>query len=172
MVKDGLKFKEGYKVAGCCSPRPNTPIIGYFSHNKVVVVHKSSCENLKKIEYGRLFSLSWEEILEDRKEEIEGDYHRLDELDFQILKHHREMGVDYSLMVAAILDIEPEQIFEHHRKLKNLKLLKRVEQAMIRYRKNIVDNKWIKHRNHTYYQLTPKGERYLDFYVSQDADEK
>ncbi len=172
MVKDGLKFKEGYKVAGCCSPRPNTPILGYFSYNNVIVVHKNSCKNLKKIESGLLFSLSWEEILEKKADGPEKDYYQLDELDFRILKHHREMGVDYSLMVAGILNIEPGQVFEHHRKLKSLKLLKRVEKVMIQYRKKIVDNKWIKHRNHTYYQITPKGERCLDLYISQRADEK
>jgi len=33
---------------------------------------------------------------------------------------------------------------------------------MIRYRKGIVDGKWIKHRHHTYYALTQKGNRVLD----------
>jgi predicted transcriptional regulator len=40
--------------------------------------------------------------------------------------------------------------------------LKRVEKLMIQYRKNIVKGKWIKHRNHTYYELTPKGERWIE----------
>ena len=165
----GLKLKEGYRIAGCCFPRPNDSIVGYFSYNNIIVVHKASCSNPDKTEIKRLFSLSWEEILDSEEEKLEKDYYQLDELDFHILKHHHVMGVDYSLMVARILKIETQQAFEHHRKLKSLKLLKRVEKVMIQYRKNIVENKWIKHRNHTYYQITSKGERYLNFFISQKA---
>ena len=164
-----LQLKEGNKIARCCSPQPNDSIVGYFSYNNVIAVHKTSCGNIKKTESKRLISLSWEDILEKGEDKPEEDYHQLDELDFRILQHHKVMGVDYSLMVAKILKIEPEQAFERHRKLKSSKLLKRVAPVMIRYRKNIVDNKWIKHRNHTYYQITPKGERYLDFFSSQEA---
>lgn len=169
MLDQGLKLKEGYKVAGCCSPQPNDSIIGYFSYNNIIAVHKASCNNLQKTETKRLFSLSWVEILDRTEDKPEKDYHQLDELDFRILQHHQVMGVDYSLIVAKILKIEPEQAFERHGKLKSLKLLKRVEKVMIQYRKNIVDTKWIKHRNHTYYQITLKGERYLDFFISQKA---
>ena len=42
----------------------------------------------------------------------------------------------------------------------------RVEPLMIRYRKNIVKGKWIKHRNHTYYELTEKGRKYLAHHES------
>lgn len=77
------------------------------------------------------------------------------------------MGVDYSLMVAKIIKVSPQLVFEHHRKLKSLKLLERVKKVMIQYRKGIVDNKWIKHRNHTYYRITPKGELYLNFHLEQ-----
>jgi hypothetical protein len=164
-----LKLKEGYKIARCCSPRPNDSIVGYFSYNNVIAVHKASCGNLKKTESERLLSLSWEDILKKGEDKPEEDYHQLDELDFRILRHHQMMGVDYSLMVAKILKIETEQAFERHRKLKSLKLLKRVAPVMIQYRKNIVDNKWIKHRNHTYYQITLKGEKHLNFFISQKA---
>jgi hypothetical protein len=170
MRPNGVRLKEGYRLAGCCSPRWNDPIRGYFSHDNVIVVHKTSCLNLGKTDQARLLSLSWEEILERDDDEPGEDFCQLDELDFDILKHHEKMGVDYSLMVASILNIEPEQAFERHRKLTGLKLLRRVEKVMIRYRKNVVDNKWIKHRNHTYYEITPKGERYLDFHLSQEAD--
>ncbi|MGB8657252.1 MAG: DUF2250 domain-containing protein [Candidatus Zixiibacteriota bacterium] len=162
-----LGLKEGYKIARCCSPHPDDTIKGYYSYNHVLVVHQASCDNLKKIEPERLFSLSWEEILEKKEDEPEKDYYELDELDFRILRHHQAVGVDYAWVVAGALNIEPEQVFERHKKLKELKLLKRVEPVMIQYRKGIVDNKWIKHRNHTYYQITPKGERYLRFFVSK-----
>ncbi|MGB2803317.1 MAG: DUF2250 domain-containing protein [Candidatus Zixiibacteriota bacterium] len=170
MRPKSMRLKEGYRLAGCCSPRPDDSIKGYFSYNNVIVVHQASCNDLSRTEPGRLLRLSWEEILERVAEKPGEDFDSLDQLDFDTLKHHKEMGVDYSLMVASILNIEPDQAFERHKKLRGLKLLKRVEKVMIRYRKNIVDNKWIKHRNHTYYEITPKGERYLNFYLSQKSD--
>ena len=169
MRPSGVRLKEGYRTAKCCSPRPDDSIRGYFSHDNVIVVHKASCLNLGKTDRARLLSLSWEDILEASDDEPGEDFHELDELDFDILRHHEKMGIDYSLMVADILNIEPEQAFDRHRKLKALKLLERVERVMVRYRKNIVDNKWIKHRNHTYYEITPKGEKYLRFFISRKA---
>lgn len=167
MSSDGLRLKEGYKIAGCCSPRPYDSIHGYFSHNNVIVIHKTSCNNLKKTESKRLLALSWEEILDKADDKPGEDFNQLDELDFEILKYHQIMGVDYTLVVAKTLKIETQEAFDRHRKLGDLKLLKRVEKVMIQYRKNIVENKWIKHRNHTYYQITPKGEKYLSFFLSR-----
>jgi hypothetical protein len=121
-----VRLKEGYRRAKCCSPRPDDPIRGYFSHDNLIVVHQASCPNVGKTDQARLLSLSWEEILEKSDEEPGKDFYRLDELDFDILQHHEKMGVDYSLMVAGILNIEPEEAFERHRKLRESKLLKRV----------------------------------------------
>ena len=166
MRPSGVRLKEGYRVAKCCSPRPDDSIRGYFSHDKVIVVHKASCLNLGKTDRARLLSLSWEEILGRSDDEPGEDFCQLDELDFDILRHHEKMGVDYSLMVASVLNIEPKLAFERHGKLRGLKLLKRVEKVMIRYRENVVDNKWVKHRNHTYYEITPKGKRYLGHFIS------
>jgi predicted transcriptional regulator len=106
--------------------------------------------------------------LEKEEEKPDKDYYDLDELDFRVLQHHQSMGVDYSWMVAGALNIDPDLIFERHKKLKDLKLLKRVEPVMIQYRKNIVDNKWIKHRNHTYYQITTRGEIYLNHFLTHN----
>jgi len=170
MRPNGVRLKEGYRLAKCCSPRPDDPIRGYFSQDNVIVVHKSSCPNLGKTDQARLLSLSWEEILEASNDEPGEDFCELDELDFEILRHHEKMGIDYSLMVASVLNIEAELAFERHRKLRGLKLLKRVERVMIRYRENVADNKWIKHRNHTYYEITPKGEKHLDFFISGKTD--
>ncbi len=167
MVNEETMLREGHKLARCCSPRPPDQISGYFSHQNLIVVHKSECPNLLKVEPARLLSLSWDEISGRKKFEPEEDYRQLDQLDFRILKHHREMGIDYSLVVAESLKVDLQQMFERHRKLRDLKLLRRVERVMIRYRKNIVENKWIKHRNHTYYEITPKGRRYLDHFVSR-----
>ena len=161
----GMKLKEGYTKAKCCSPETDDSITGYFSYNNVIVVHETSCENLKKVEAKRLFSLSWDEISENEESKPDSDYSRLDEIDFRILGHHQVMGVDYAWVVAEKLNLEPQLVFERHKKLKDLKLLERVPKVMIQYRKNIVDHKWIKHRNHTYYRITPKGERYLNFFI-------
>lgn len=162
-----MVLKRDYRQARCCFPRPPDPISGYFSHNNLIVVHKSGCANLEKVEPARLLSLRWDEILEEKEHEPEEDYLQLEELDFRILKHHQDMGIDYSLMVAGILGVHPREVFDRHKKLRGLKLLKRVEKTMIRYRRNVVDSKWIKHRNHTYYEITAKGQRYLNHFVSQ-----
>ncbi len=162
-----MVLKRDYKQARCCFPRPPDPISGYSSHNNLIVVHKSGCANLNKVKAGRLLSLRWDEILEENEQGPEEDYLQLEELDFRILKHHRDMGIDYSLMVAGMLGVNRREVFDRHKKLRGLKLLRRVEKTMIRYRRNVVDNKWIKHRNHTYYEITAKGQRYLDHFVSQ-----
>jgi hypothetical protein len=165
MSINGMRLKEGYTKAKCCSPEPDDSIIGYTSYDNVIVVHKTSCENLKKVEPKRLFSLSWEEISETEESKPDPDYSKLDGIDFRILEHHQVMGVDYAWAVAEKLSLEPQLVFERHKKLRDLKLLERVQKVMIQYRKNIVDHKWTKHRNHTYYRITPKGEKYLNFFI-------
>ena len=167
VVDNKPSLKEGYRAAGCCSPQPDDSIRGYFSHDNVIVVHTSSCGNLNKVEPERLISLVWEEIIQQMEDEPDDDYRQLDELDFRILQHHKTMGIDYSLMVASILKVPPQKVFQRHKRLRKLKLVKRVEKVMIRYRKGVVDNKWIKHRNHTYYEIAPKGERYLNIFHSR-----
>lgn len=167
-----IRLKQGYTQAKCCSPAPGDSITGYFSYNNSVVVHKTSCDNLKKAEPKRLLSLFWDEISEAEESKPDQDYFQLDELDFSILRHHQVMGVDYAWMVAEMLCLEPQLVFERHKKLRDSKLLVRVQLVMIRYRKNIVDHKWIKHRNHTYYRITPKGEKYLNFFMEHGSKER
>lgn len=166
MSDRALTLKEGYYLARCCLPRPDDAIAGYVNYEKSIIVHKASCSNLRKIAPARRVFLSWDQILEEKEERPDRDYFQLGNLDFRILQHHKMMGVDYSLMVAQMLKVELGEVFEHHRKLRNLKLLERVKKVMIQYRKDIVDSKWIKHRNHTYYRITPKGERYLSFFTT------
>ena len=165
------RLKEGYIKAKCCDPEREDSITGYFSYNSVIVVHKSLCENLKKVEPNRLVSLSWDEILETEESKPDQDYSQLDELDFRILQHHQVMGIDYTWVVAMMLNLKPEIVFERHKKLRDLKLLERVQKVMIQYRKNIIEHKWVKHRNHTYYRITPKGERYLNFFIGNRNSE-
>lgn len=66
--------------------------------------------------------------------------------------------------VAATLNLDAGDVFARHANLREMALVARVEPTMIHYRKNIVGGKWIKHRNHTYYDLTPKGKAYLAFH--------
>lgn len=165
-----IRLKEGYRAARCCAPEPHDAVTGYHSHNNLIVVHKASCENLQKIESERLITINWMDILDKEEHRPGRDYHQLDQVDFRILQHHKDMGIDYSQMVARILNLTSEQAFERHKKLRDLKLLKRVEKVMIQYRKKVVHNRWIKHRNHTYYQITPKGEKYLEFYFWEEGE--
>ena len=90
------------------------------------------------------------------------EFDELDETDYFVLKHHQEFGMDYSIVVAETLQIPLDEMHRRHRKLRELGGLKRVEGRIIHYRKNIVKGKWIKHRNHTYYELTPDGKTWIE----------
>ncbi|MFZ5979698.1 MAG: DUF2250 domain-containing protein [Candidatus Zixiibacteriota bacterium] len=164
-MADEIKLHSKYVLAKCCKPTPDDEIVGYFSYDDFIKVHRKGCRNLDKAEPERLVTLVWKDILKTDDFNPEDDYRQLDETDFMILRHHREYGVDYSLKVAAMLRLARQAVFDSHKKMREMKLLKRVEPLMIQYRKGVVDNKWIKHRNHTYYDLTEKGSQYLDYYL-------
>ncbi len=161
-----MKLKENYIVANCCSPQPDDLITGYYSHDGVIKVHRSDCDNLDKAVPARLISLDWAAIIGEVDFTPDNEYGCLEDIDFLLLKHHRQYGYDYSNKVAAMLNLERRLVHDSHTKLRDLNLLKRVEPKMIQYRKNIVPGKWIKHRNHTYYDLTEKGSAYLDYYLT------
>lgn len=161
-----MKLKDDYIIANCCGPNAGEPIIGYYSHNNIIKVHKVGCANLAKAEQSRLVMLEWDEILAPDDFKPGDDYNKLDEIDFRILNHHKIYGVDYSHKVARMLNLEKQIVFEAHKKLRDMGLLERVKELMMQYRKGIVDNKWIKHRNHTYYKLTAKGKNYLEHYLN------
>jgi len=162
-----INLKEQYALAGCCSPVEDDPIIGYYSYDNLLKVHHRDCPNLAKAEANRLVELAWNEIIQAESFQPGKDFDELDSKDFAILEHHKKYDIDYSLMVAKMLKLPKQEVFDHHKKLRDLKLLQRVEAVMVQYRKGVVDNKWIKHRNHSYYRLTEKGKRYLDFYLKQ-----
>lgn len=166
-MTDNVRLKEQYTQARCCAPSPPAPITGYFSHDRITLkVHRADCTNLLKAPADRLVTLQWSDIMAEEKFSPGEDYAELDELDWRVMKLHREYGVDYSLKVARMLTADKGEVFEAHAKLRKMGLLERVQPLIIRYRKGIVDNKWIKHRNHTYYDLTPRGNRYLDYHLS------
>jgi len=163
-------LKEKYTLARCCLPTPGDAITGYFSQDDVIKVHRNDCPSLSKTDPQRLIKLEWENIVAARPAPPDDDYRELEAVDFEVLRHHRDYDIDYSLMVASVLRIPKEEAFERHDKLRNLGLLERVDAVMVRYRKNIAPGKWIKHRNHTYYRLTDKGMRYLDLYLKRDCE--
>lgn len=154
-----------YKLAQCCSPEAEDGIIGYFKEDGTVAIHRSDCASVQHLRVERLLEVTWDEIYAAEAPadiEIEDStFNQLDEVDYLILKHHQEFGLDYSIVVSEMLGLPLEETHKRHRKLRELGGLKRVERRMIQYRKNIVKGKWIKHRNHTYYELTPKGDRWV-----------
>lgn len=168
MSENKIILAKGYKRANCCKPEPDDMISGYYSYNNEMIVHKSDCPNLSKVEEARRIKLEWADILEAAPGTPDRDFYELSELDFIILKHHKIYGVDYSLKVARVLHADKQAVFESHNRLREMYLLERVKKLIIQYRKGIVDNKWIKHRNHTYYKLTEKGNLYLEFYLQNN----
>lgn len=156
-------------LARCCDPRPDDPIVGYHSFETAIKVHRADCVNLTRTEADRLVPLAWADILAGREFQPGEDYRQLDPADFLILDHHDRLGLDYSLVVARAVNLSKTEAFERHGKLRDLGLLERVDKVMIRYRKGVVDNKWIKHRNHTYYDLTARGRAYLAWHRTHDG---
>ena len=161
------RLKKDYVLAKCCSPTSSDSITGYYSYDRVMKVHRSDCGQLGRVEPDRLIKLDWQDVIEPPAGPPGADYADLDVTDFAVLKHHRQYGIDYSLMLAKVLAIPKQEAFDRHRRLRQMGVLRRVEAVMVQYRKGVVDNKWIKHRNHTYYELTEKGEQYLDYFVSK-----
>ncbi len=161
----GYKIKEDYRLSNCCSPTPENAITGYYSHDNFIKIHRLNCANLKNIDPERLISLSWIDILSSEEEfQVGEDYDSLNEIDFKVLLHHEKYGIDYSHVLARKLHISKQEGFDLHQKLRDMLLIERVEPKIVQYRKGIVPNKWIKHRNHTYYDLTEKGKEYLKIY--------
>lgn len=163
MTKE-IRLREKYTLAKCCSPDESDRIVGYFSFDDQLKVHRANCANLSKAPEDRLVSLEWSNILAEPDFAPDKQYDELEPNDFAILDHHDRLGVDYSLKVAADLNLPKQELFDRHKRLREKGLLKRVEPTMIRYRKGVVDNKWIKHRNHTYYQLTVLGQKLLEYH--------
>ncbi len=166
-MSENTRLKEPYGLAGCCDPQIGQTIVGYHSFDGGIKVHQSDCKNLSKPDAARLVSLEWDDILAEPEFEPGSDYKELNSIDWRVLAFHKKFGVDYSHSVARGLHLPKEETFSRHKQLKENGLLKRVEPSIIRYRKGIVDNKWIKHRNHTYYELTERGEKYLSCHNSE-----
>ncbi len=165
-MADPIRLKDKYVLARCCCPTPGDDIVGYHSHHDLLKVHRADCKNLSKAEADRLVPLAWSDILAQKSFEPGPAYHSLDETDFAVLLYHHSHGIDYSLMVAKALRIDKQEAFDRHKKLKALKLLIRVPAVMVSYHEKELDHKWIKHRNHTYYDLTEQGRVWLKHYLA------
>ncbi len=165
-----------YKIAQCCAPEVDNPIIGYFKEDGTITVHDTSCPSVPGLRTERLLEVSWDEIYKtkesDTSQDIPSGIEELDDTDYFILKRHQEFGMDYSKVVSETLRIPLEEAHQRHRKLRELGGLKRVEGKIIHYRKNIVKGKWIKHRNHTYYELTPEGIQWIDAFEKITSSKK
>jgi hypothetical protein len=163
-----INARDDYLLAKCCKPTPDDKITGFLKPDSgKITVHSSGCQNLSSIQPERLVKLEWDEVLVDEPTPDPLDdpaFQSLDEIDFAILRHHAKMGVDYAAVVAKNTGIDRATVFERHKKLRDLKLLVRVQPTMIQYRKGFTKNKWIKHRNHTYYELTELGRAIVDKY--------
>ena len=158
-----MKLKEDYILAKCCNPSESDSITGYYSFDNIIKVHKTDCPNMNVTDQSRLVTLDWPDIIETDIFVPDADYKELNEIDFLVMNHHKIYGVDYSLKVAAMLSVDKKAVFDSHKKLRAMNIIERVKALMIQYRKGIAKNKWIKHRNHTYYNLTDKGTRYLKY---------
>jgi len=164
-----------YRFAKCCNPQQDDEIVAFLKQDEdVFSVHRVDCPNIRKVPADRLVSLSWHDIAQDGERSTpnvsDTVFSRLDHVDFAVLFHHRMMGVDYTAVMARNVGIPREEAFIRHKKLRDLGLLERVEPRIIRYRKGIVDGKWIKHRNHTYYDLTELGNLALDRWADEKSE--
>jgi guanosine-3',5'-bis(diphosphate) 3'-pyrophosphohydrolase len=51
-----------YRLARCCAPVPNDPIVGYISRGRGIIVHRTDCRNLERLresEPDRIVHLDW-----------------------------------------------------------------------------------------------------------------
>jgi GTP pyrophosphokinase len=51
-----------YRLARCCAPVPNDPIVGFISRGRGIVVHRADCRNLQRLresEPDRIVALDW-----------------------------------------------------------------------------------------------------------------
>jgi hypothetical protein len=162
-----------YKIAKCCHPQENDPITGYFKEDGTIAVHHTTCNAVQGLRPERLLAVAWDEIQATQNSAdsvtIAPEFDEIDETDYFILKHHQEFGMDYSIIVAEALRIPLDEMHQRHRKLRALGGLKRVEGRIIHYRKNIVKGKWIKHRNHTYYELTSEGNTWIQAFENKQV---
>jgi len=90
---------------------------------------------------------------------------KLNDLEIKVLKYHKQKGCDYSKSLARALNIKLCEAFAVHKKLLSLGYLEKVSSRLTKYQVN-TKTKIVKHRNHTYYQLTQKGKQFVKDLIS------
>lgn len=82
-----------------------------------------------------------------------------DALDRAILAYLKALGPDYAKLLSIRLARPLEEIRARLNRLEGSGLIERVEGRIVKYYHRRL--KAVKHRNHTYYQLTRDGEHFL-----------
>ncbi|ABP67238.1 hypothetical protein Csac_1648 [Caldicellulosiruptor saccharolyticus DSM 8903] len=86
--------------------------------------------------------------------------HDQDELlDLTILAYLKKLGPEYAKLLAIRLGLSLEESRKRLQSLEERGLIKRVERRIVKYYHR--RRKSVKHRNHTYYELTREGELFL-----------
>lgn len=80
-------------------------------------------------------------------------------LDLTILAYLKKLGPEYAKFLAIRLGLSLEESSERLQRLADRGLIKRVERRIVKYYHR--QRKSVKHRNHTYYELTREGEHVL-----------
>ncbi|AYO29697.1 MAG: hypothetical protein PWR06_2327 [Thermoanaerobacteraceae bacterium] len=80
-------------------------------------------------------------------------------LDLTILTYLKKLGPEYAKLLAIRLGLSLEESRKRLQSLEERGLIKRVERRIVKYYHR--RRKSVKHRNHTYYELTREGEFFL-----------
>ncbi|MCP4685696.1 MAG: hypothetical protein GY867_09655, partial [bacterium] len=56
------KLRDKYTLAKCCVPSVDDAVVGYYSFDDILKVHRSDCSNLDKADPERLVQLQWPDI--------------------------------------------------------------------------------------------------------------
>ncbi|ADQ07247.1 DUF2250 domain-containing protein [Caldicellulosiruptor changbaiensis] len=80
-------------------------------------------------------------------------------LDLTILAYLKKLGPEYAKLLAIRLGLSLEETRKRLQSLEERGLIKRVERRIVKYYHR--RRKSVKHRNHTYYELTREGELFL-----------
>jgi len=80
-------------------------------------------------------------------------------LDLTILAYLKKLGPEYAKFLARRLGLSLEESRKRLQSLEERGLIKRVERRIVKYYHR--QQKSVKHRNHTYYELTREGELFL-----------
>lgn len=98
---------------------------------------------------------------------FDGKEYELSELELRILKYHKIMGPDYSKLISYRFHITLQEAFDIHKKLFDIGLLEKVSAPIINYHSKDKRLKTLKHRNHTYYELSRLGKLLLRDYENK-----